>query len=220
MNKRNIIMVFVIIFLVLALFFSVFNFLVYPFSDMHTIDRIIKFKIIGFASRIILDDNPYFTSPEIIKKPFITDLEPRTYYWRTNLLSPTRTFTIDSAVTINLLKKENRTYTVQNKGNTIIDLIIRNIKDFAITGKAMLGLNEELDIKIENSSAIGASQSETAETGITGKVIVTEAEQEGKQESWLKKNSMLVLVVIILILTFVHILIRILKKKKNETFKY
>jgi len=200
--------------ILIATLFTIFSILLYPFQNMHTASRIIEFKFTGLATKVLVDDNPDFTSPIVKTKPFIIDLDPGTYYWKTNFPSPVRTFTIDSEVAINLLEKENRTYTIQNKGNTIIDLIIRNIKDWAMTGKAIVGLNEEADIKIENNSAIEASQSEK----ITGKVTVTKAEiiEETKEESWLKKNFILILLVTVLILTFIHIISNILKQKKEK----
>jgi len=200
--------------ILIAIFFTVFSILLYPFQDMHTTDRMIEFKFTGLATKVFIDDNTDFTSPVVKTKPFILDLEPGKYYWKTNFLGPVRAFTIDSEVTINLLKKENQIYTVQNKGNTIIDLIIRNIKNWAMTGKAIVGVNEELDVRIENDSAIEASQSER----ITGKVTTTEAEktEEAKEESWLKKNFMVIPLIAILILTFIHILLNILKQKKKK----
>ena len=200
--------------ILIATLFAIFSILLYPFQNMHTASRIIEFKFTGLATKVLIDDNPDFTSPIVKTKPFILDLEPGTYYWKTNFLSPVRTFTIDSEVTINLLKKENQTYTVQNKGNTMIDLIIRNIKNWAMTGKAIVGVNEELDIEVKNDSAIEASQSER----ITGKFTVTKAEiiEETKEESWLKKNFILILLVTVLISTFIHIISNILKQKKEK----
>jgi len=205
------------IIILIATLFTIFSILLYPFQNMHTASRIIEFKFTGLATNVLIDDNPDFTSPIVKTKPFILDLEPGTYYWKTNFLSPVRIFTIDSEVTINLLKKENQTYTIQNKGNTIIDLIVRNIRDWAMTGKAIVGVNEELDIEVKNDSAIEASQSKR----ITGKFTVIEAEKT-KEESWLKKNFILILVMMLLILTFIHILLNTLKQKrkiKNEIFK-
>ena len=141
------------------IFFILFSIPIFPSSNHHTASRNIEFKVTGLASQILIDENSDFTSPIVLEKPFIAELEPGDYYWKTNLLSRTGTFTIDSEVIVSMHKKENSIYLIKNEGNTILNFILKNVKDSSITGESILIPGESKNIEL-NNTYVEAQQSE------------------------------------------------------------
>lgn len=126
-----------------------------PKYDSVTTDRLVEFNVFGFADKILIDDNPEFYSPMTKEKPFIIDLEPGVYYWKAEKSILTGKFTIQSEVGIQLEKLEDK-YRVNNTGNVEVDLGIE--KKGILTGAAVLGFGNSLDLNLENNSVIIASQ--------------------------------------------------------------
>ena len=152
MNKTNISIITAMVLIVLTLL----NILLSPINNLLTTNTTIKFEKLGYGP-ILIDNNKEFSSPILLREPFILDLEPDTYYWKSPYISKVNIFTIDSEVTINLVKTQDQ-YTVQNKGNTPINLLIRNLHDWLITGFAVLDVDSEINLDIKNESVVIASQ--------------------------------------------------------------
>lgn len=136
-----------IIFLILNV-----NFQISPQDNMHTRSNRIKFEWFGL-SNVKLDGNPEFSSPiEISQNSPVIELKPGNYYWKAGL-SKTRSFVIDSevSVAVNPAVLENETYyKIENQGNTKLLLdIIRNI--MGLTGRVVL---EPKAVTYENASGI------------------------------------------------------------------
>ncbi len=134
------------------------NLLAYPMNNMHTTNRHVEFQWTGAASKALIDDNPQFISPEEAGKEGII-LEPGTYYWKADGISPIRKFTIDSEVAI---EKEERigersaNYTIKNAGNT--ETFLEILKRGIITGRIILGLGEKTNIELNETAEMRASQ--------------------------------------------------------------
>lgn len=134
------------------------NIPMYPMSNMHTTNRHVAFEWTGLASKVLIDDNPQFTSPKEATKNGLI-LEPGTYYWRAEGISPVRKFTIDSEVAI---EKEERigersaNYTIKNAGNT--ETFLEILKRGIITGRIILGLGEKTDVELNETAEMRASQ--------------------------------------------------------------
>ena len=152
MNKTKISIITVIFLILLTLI----NIPLSPINNLHTTNTTIKFEKLGYGP-ILIDNNKEFSSPILLKEPFIVDLEPDAYYWKSAYISKVNAFTIDSEVTINLVKKQDD-YIVQNKGNTPINLLIRNLQDWLITGFSVLDVGSEINLDIKNESVVIASQ--------------------------------------------------------------
>lgn len=152
MNKTKLSIIIVMFLILLALI----NIPLLPINNSHTTNTTIKFEKLGYGP-ILIDNNKEFSSPILLREPFITDLEPDTYYWKSPYISKVNIFTIDSEVTINLVKKQDN-YIVQNKGNTPINLLIRNLHDWLITGFTVLDVDSEINLDIKNESVVIASQ--------------------------------------------------------------
>ena len=152
MNKTKLSIITVMSLIVLTLL----NVLLSPINNLRTTNTTIKFEKLGYGP-ILIDNNKEFSSPILLRDPFIIDLEPDTYYWKSQYISKVNIFTIDSEVTINLIKTQDQ-YTVQNKGNTPINLLIRNLHDWLITGFTVLDVGSEINLDIKNESVVIASQ--------------------------------------------------------------
>lgn len=125
-----------------------------PKYDLVTTDRNISFEVFGISDKIEVDDNANFVSPIVLDKPFVNDLDPGIYYWKADNSFLIGKFTIASEVNVALEKLEEK-YRVSNLGNTEVDL---DIRDGLLTGAAVLGLNEKLNLDLENNSVVIASQ--------------------------------------------------------------
>ena len=114
-----------------------------------------RFLWLGLATTAFVDDNPEFTSPIEVKKDEELSLEPGKYYWKTELLSPTNEFTIDSEVVIET-NQEDEIKKIKNVGN--IGILLEFFRNFAFTGKAIVDMNESIEISDKNITEIIASQ--------------------------------------------------------------
>lgn len=118
-------------------------------------DREVEFKVFGFANEIKVDDNLEFVSPAVKDKPFVFDLEPGEYYWKADNSFLIGKFTIQSEVNVALEKLEDK-YRISNLGNTEVDLGITG--NSFLTGAAVLGFGEKLDLELENGSVVTVGQ--------------------------------------------------------------
>ena len=134
----------------------VFNIPISPVYRTHTTDLRQKFVWLGLATTAFVDDNPEFTSPILVEKDKVVELEPGNYYWKTEMLSPVSEFTIDSEVIIEVENIDSEVKRVKNVGN--IEVLLEFLKNIALTGKAIINLNESFDINITNTTQIIASQ--------------------------------------------------------------
>lgn len=144
----------VILFLFLAAFTDI---LIYPERSQEMPVTSVQFHKIGFGEYVIVDSNKEFTSPKVLPKPYKTNLEPGTYYWKSSGISSVRDFTILSEVAINA-KFNGNTTTVENAGNVDVDLEI--IDNNLITGAAALGVGERLDLQIKNKIILAKQKDE------------------------------------------------------------
>ncbi len=132
--------------------------LTYPMSNMHTTNRHVAFEWTGLASKVLIDDNPQFTSPKEATKDGLI-LEPGTYFWKADGISPVRKFTIDSEVAIAKEEKigeRSANYTIKNAGNT--ETFLEILKRGIITGRIILGLGEKVNVELNETAEMRASQ--------------------------------------------------------------
>ena len=158
-QKEKIILIPIIFSIVILIILAILiiNIPLNPKYGIHTTDTTTYFKWIGFATNAYVDDNPEFTSPIIVEKDEFLELKPGDYYWKTEMLSPINKFTIDSEVTITIEDGEkDETKKVRNVGN--IEILLEIFKNFVLTGRTVLNLNETLDINVSNNTKIIASQ--------------------------------------------------------------
>ncbi len=118
-------------------------------------EREVEFKVFGFANEIKVDDNLEFASPVIRERPFVFNLDPGEYYWKADNSFLIGKFTIQSEVNVKLEKLDDK-YLLSNLGNTPVDLGIN--RGFGLTGAAVLGLGESIDLNLENNSRVVVSQ--------------------------------------------------------------
>jgi len=120
------------------------------------------FEWTGYATKIIIDDNKAFSSPEIVEvkgNQYIPDknLDFGDYFWKLKGIYETKpkNFNLDSEVAIKLYKEEE--LNLENDGNTKLNVSIKD-RENEITGQIVLDLGEIRVVK-ENSD-INAKQHE------------------------------------------------------------
>jgi hypothetical protein len=142
----------VIIFVVTPL---VINIPLKPSNNNIVYSTEVRFEKTGISNTILIDENKDFTSPFKITKPFITTLEPGEYYWKASGISLTNKFTIPSQLIINMHKKEDRSYSIENEGNIPANLEFRNNP---LTASAVLDVGKRLDVNLIDDTEVIASQ--------------------------------------------------------------
>ncbi|MBW2984592.1 hypothetical protein KY361_05725 [Candidatus Woesearchaeota archaeon] len=153
--KKQLILTLIVLTLLVVLNFNI------PLSPSGaTTNRTILFEWIGLANRVLIDDNPSFSSPIMISGKETASLPPGEYYWRTTGFSAKKRFILDSEVAISLKKLSNHSYNIENKGNVNALLETLRNKDWGITGAAALNLGEGLNSTITEQSTFLASQNE------------------------------------------------------------
>ncbi|HLD12895.1 MAG TPA: hypothetical protein VJB87_04865 [Candidatus Nanoarchaeia archaeon] len=100
----------------IVIMFLAADILLAPTAGEELRTRHVQFEKVGLSNYILVDDNPSFTTPLLIHKPWEIWLEPGTYYWQSSGLSETRNFTIASIVGITVNTTHNQT-TIKNTGN-------------------------------------------------------------------------------------------------------
>ena len=157
-EKSNITSVIIPVISLIIIFLAIMNLPIQPSQGIHTTNTTLKFRWIGLAERAFVDDNEEFSSPIIVEKNSEVNLEPGTYYWKTEFLSPVQGFTIDSSVVIAVENAANESQQVQNVGN--IWILLEIFKNLRLTGKAVLGVNETLNLHLteKNETHVIASQ--------------------------------------------------------------
>ncbi len=125
-------------------------------------DRSPGFGWTGYATKLIIDDNEEFSSPEVIdlegnNYKILENLPLGNYFWKLKGIYQTRPkkFSINSEVAVKLYK--NETLNLENDGNTRLNVSIEE-GDSGITGEIVLDLGEIVIVK-ENSN-IKAKQDE------------------------------------------------------------
>lgn len=127
------------------------NILVKPENNYETHSRLIEFNIIGLG-KILVDDNPEFTSPLMLEES-IAELDPGIYYWKVTGLSEIRTFKIISDVGIEIRDKGEKRE-IRNVGNSNLDLSFRKWPDFSITGSAVLDVKKKMEVDLNNTIVV------------------------------------------------------------------
>ncbi len=125
-------------------------------------DRRPLFSWTGYATKLIIDDNPDFSSPQVIDLKgrdyqFKENLDLGDYFWKLKGLYETKPkkFNLESEVAIKLYKTES--LNLENDGNTRLNVTIEE-HDSGVTGQIVLDLGEIAVVK-ENSD-IKAKQDE------------------------------------------------------------
>jgi hypothetical protein len=114
------------------------------------------FRWIGLSKTVKIDDNKDFTSPIIIRQGEETRLQPGEYYWKTTGISTTKQFRIDSEITIKVNRINENTFSIENKGNTAIELETRP----KITSAAVIDTKQSINKTITENSTFLAQQNE------------------------------------------------------------
>jgi len=154
--------------LIILLFLVFVNVPVFPHDNFETTQRKVSFRWFGFG-KLIIDTNEELTSPLITSKK-ILDLEPGTYYWcvssiKRPLFCKPRKLKITSTVILEIENKttrgENETLRIKNKGN--VNVILRILRSFRLTGSAILSIvelpyNKSITINVPKNSTIIAEQ--------------------------------------------------------------
>lgn len=116
----------------------------------------------GYATKLIIDDNEDFSSPEVIdlkgsNYQFKERLDLGNYFWKLKGIYETspKSFNLNSEVAIKLYKEEE--LNLENDGNTKLNVSVEEY-DTGITGQIVLDLGEITVVK-ENSD-IKAKQDE------------------------------------------------------------
>jgi hypothetical protein len=128
-----------------------------PIDEYETTDTNILFEI-EKADKILIDDNPEFTSPEEFRvvEGLEINLKPGEYYWKAVGVwgSETRNLTINSEVDLMLRKLENgeeEKYGVFNVGNVKLNIDVYEGDE--LVERVKLGVDEEAEV--EGSKFIG-----------------------------------------------------------------
>tara|TARA_Y100000310_G_C20676797_1_gene813565 strand:- start:630 stop:1130 length:501 start_codon:yes stop_codon:yes gene_type:complete len=122
-----------------------------PIDEYETTDTNILFEI-EKADKILIDDNPDFTSPEEFRvaEGLEINLKPGEYYWKAIGVwgSEVRQLIINSEVDLMLRKLENgdaEKYGVFNAGNVKLNIDIYEGDE--LVEKVGLGVDEEIEVK-------------------------------------------------------------------------
>ena len=149
-----------IVFLILIVFAVFYITPVGPEGDIS--NRQPVFSWTGYATKIVIDDNEDFSSPEIInlkgkEYKFNKNLDLGNYFWKIKGIYETRPreFNITSEVAVKLYQDEE--LKLENDGNTRLNVTVEEY-DSGITGQIVLDLGEITVVK-ENSD-IKAKQDE------------------------------------------------------------
>ena len=126
-----------------------------PKYGTETTNTEITFRSIGTARQILLDDNPSFSSPQILALGEPTTLQPGTYYWKTTGMSLVTTFTILSQVGLTVEQEEDK-YVVINKGNVPLD--VETKQEGLLTGAFVIGTNDKLKLQLDKQTEIKGVQ--------------------------------------------------------------
>jgi len=163
MLRNQIILNLVVIALIIIILNS--SIAIYPIEGMRTRNTSIKFAWLGLASYAVVDDNPDFTSPIVVEKNEMVELEPGEYYWCIPFFYTClqrKSFTIESEVSLTGKKietlGENVTYLVENTGNTPSKVEVRNLLGRLITGLFILEPKAIKLVKINETAKIIAKQ--------------------------------------------------------------
>ena len=102
--------------------------------------------LIEKADYLLIDDNPDFTTPDkyVLEDGLEIDFVPGKYYWKAVgvLVSEVRTLTINSVVSLELVKVEGG-YGVVNGGNVVLNIDVYDGSE--LVEKRKLGVGEEVD---------------------------------------------------------------------------
>lgn len=149
-----------IVFLVLIVFAVFYITPVGPEGEIF--DRQPVFSWTGYATKLIIDDNEEFSSPETIdlkgdNYKFNERLGLGDYFWKLKGVyeTPPKKFNLNSEVAINLYEEEG--LNLENDGNTRLNVTVEEF-DTGLTGQIVLDLGEIAVVK-ENSD-IKAKQDE------------------------------------------------------------
>ena len=128
---------------VLLIGVMLFNLPTNPNNGEVLMDGRILFDWIGQASYAYVDDNNMFTSPVIVNKGAILELEPGVYYWKVSGLGIVNQFKINSLLGIDIRQGGNKV-NVKNTGNEDADIQIRS--SGTLTGSFVLEKEDEKNI--------------------------------------------------------------------------
>ncbi len=110
----------------------------------------VAFDWVGQASYAYVDDNTMFTSPVLVNKGAILELEPGDYYWRVSGFGIVNQFEINSLLGIEAKEDNNNNLQVKNIGNEKAEVKVR--KGGLLTGSFIL--EEDETKKLDDASAI------------------------------------------------------------------
>ena len=110
----------------------------------------VVFSVIGPSSSVLVDDHAELTSPEVYPLGTVVSLQPGTYYWKAKGLGLISSFTIVSAVALEVEKKEEQ-YVVRNKGNVPLDV---ETKQGMLTGSFVVNKGKKLTLALEKPTII------------------------------------------------------------------
>lgn len=146
-----------------TLFFSigyVQPLLIQPIDGLETTNSSVLFSF-EKASAILIDDNPEFSSPDVInaRNDAVINLKPGIYYWKLDgvLESDVRKFTILSEIELKLREFEDG-YEVVNAGNTRLNVDIYS--EDVLTGSIVLDAGESHKTEEKENKFIGRQDGE------------------------------------------------------------
>lgn len=108
----------------------------------------VVFKILGPSPTLLIDDNPSFSSPLVAQENEEIVLPPGNYYWKANGISLVSTFTLVSAVALDITQEQKNEARVMNTGNVRTEIRV-HAKKQPLTGSFILEPQDDLAIPLD-----------------------------------------------------------------------